>query len=95
MLTLVILAMALALPALAQEEGEVTETTVPAGGTTLATVHIDPAVPVEPPVETPTTPDWTYRYMIPTSLVLAALVVLVTSIRYFTNVVRKRYRIVE
>jgi hypothetical protein len=33
--------------------------------------------------------------MIPTALVLAALVVLLTSIRYFTNVVRKRYRIVE
>jgi hypothetical protein len=94
-LTLAILSLSL-LPALAQEEGQGTDTTVPAGeGTTLVTTHVEPAVPVQPPVESPTTPDWTYRYMIPTALLIAVVVVLMTSIRYFTNVVRKRYRIVE
>lgn len=39
--------------------------------------------------------DWTYRYMVPTALVLAAVVILFTAIKYFTDVVRKRYRIVE
>ena len=39
--------------------------------------------------------DWTYRYLVPTGLALAVLVAVLTSIRYFTNVVRKRYRIVE
>jgi hypothetical protein len=33
--------------------------------------------------------------MIPTALVLAGVIVLITAIRYFTDVVRKRYRIVE
>ncbi|MEX0863736.1 MAG: hypothetical protein WD269_02545 [Acidimicrobiia bacterium] len=91
-LALSALATSLALPALAQD---VTETTVPALGTTIPTAQIEPAVPVVSAPETPVTPDWTYRFMIPTALVLAALVVLLTSIRYFTNVVRKRYRIVE
>ena len=77
----------LALPALAQEEE---------GSTTTTTVgeQIVPAVPVEPPTTTPATLDWTYRYLIPTGLVLAGVIILMTSIRYFTNVVRKRYRIV-
>ncbi len=33
--------------------------------------------------------------MVPTALALAAVIVLVTAIKYFTDVVRKRYRIVE
>jgi hypothetical protein len=33
--------------------------------------------------------------MIPTGLALAAIVILATAIKYFTDVVRKRYRIVE
>ncbi len=39
--------------------------------------------------------DWTYRYLIPTGLALAALVIVATSVKYFTDVVRRRYRIVE
>ncbi|MCI0424839.1 MAG: hypothetical protein L0Z49_00150 [Actinobacteria bacterium] len=84
-----------ALPVLGQEEGETTETTAPATGTTLPAEQIDPAVPVGTAAENPPQPDWTYRYLIPTGLVLAVIVVLMTSIRYFTNVVRKRYRIIE
>lgn len=54
-----------------------------------------PAVEVTSPPAADTIPDWTYRYMIPTSIALALLVVVITSIQYFTRVVRKRYRIVE
>jgi len=79
-----------ALPAVAQEEEETTE---PA--TISESSGLEPAVPI--PADSPLVPlpDWTYRYMIPTTLALAAVVILLTSIRYFTNVVRKRYRIVE
>ena len=45
------------------------------------------------PIETQ--PDWTYRFFIPALLVIAALVVIATVVRYFTNVVRKRYRVVR
>ena len=48
-----------------------------------------------PPRPPETNPDWTYRFFIPTLLVLAALVVIVTVIQYFTRVVRNRYRIVR
>lgn len=78
----------LTLPAVAQEDGSTTTTSSP--GTTMS---LTPAVPIEPPADAPVTADWTYRYLIPTGLVLAGLVILITSIRYFTNVVRKRYRI--
>ena len=90
--TLVLFAVAffvLALPALAQEDGSTTTTsTAPAG-------NLAPAVPIEPPADAPAALDWTYRFLIPTGLVLAAVVILFTAIRYFTNVVRKRYRIIE
>jgi hypothetical protein len=80
----------MAVPVFAQEEEETTEPTTISENTGL-----EPAVPipVDPPLEA--VPDWTYRYMIPTTLALGAVVILLTSIRYFTNVVRKRYRIVE
>ncbi|HUP15675.1 MAG TPA: hypothetical protein VM848_06470 [Acidimicrobiia bacterium] len=67
-------------------------------GTTEATapaVIIEPAVPVDTTPAPETNPDWTYRFFIPTLLVLAALVVIVTVIQYFTRVVRNRYRIVR
>ena len=56
---------------------------------------IDPAVPVTTLPEEPVQADWTYRYFIPTLLVLAALVVVVTVVQYFLMVVRKRYRVVR
>ncbi len=78
----------LALPALAQEGTTTTTSTAPAA-------NLTPAVPIEPPADAPAVVDWTYRFLIPTGLALAGLVILITSIRYFTNVVRKRYRIIE
>jgi hypothetical protein len=67
-------------------------------GTTEATtpaVTIVPAVPVDTTPAAEINPDWTYRFFIPTLLVLAVLVVIVTVIQYFTRVVRNRYRIVR
>ena len=47
------------------------------------------------PESTEPLPDWTYRYMIPTGIVLAVVVIVMTTIQYFTRVVRKRYRVVK
>lgn len=38
---------------------------------------------------------WTYRYLIPTLIALTVLVVVATTIQYFVQVVRKRYKVVE
>lgn len=80
--------------AFATDEGGDTE-----GGDVAPVTTIDsglsPAVPIDETAPEPAPLDWTYRYMIPTGLVLAAVIVLLTSIKYFTDVVRKRYRIVE
>ncbi len=88
-LTVGLLTIVFAVPALGQEEGE--------GAVEPAQISgdLEPAVPI--PVEAPVEPlpDWTYRFMVPTTLLLAAVVILITSIAYFTNVVRKRYRVVE
>ncbi len=95
--SLVVVAL-LALPAIATEgdgeseagPGETTESTVaePVG-------DLEPAVTVEQEAPEESSLDWTYRYMIPTGIVLGVLVIVVTAGQYFTSVVRKRYRIVE
>lgn len=79
-----------AFPAFAQDEEE-----APEPATISESSGLEPAVPIPTDPPSQAVPDWTYRYMIPTTLALAAVVILLTSIRYFTNVVRKRYRIVE
>jgi hypothetical protein len=89
-----------ALSALAQEEGDATTTTLAGTETTVSeepatTSGLQPALPIEEEPEAAAEPDWTYRYLIPTALVLAVLIVLVTSIKYFSDVVRKRYRVVK
>lgn len=81
-----------ATPLLATEE---TEETVPAEDTVPVTSDIEPAVPVTAPTAAETPLDWTYRYMIPTGIALAVLVIVITTVQYFTSVVRKRYRIVK
>lgn len=65
------------------------------GETTTTAAVIIPAVSTEVPEPLETQPDWTYRFFIPTLLLIAAVVVIVTIIRYFTGVVRKRYRVVR
>ncbi len=79
----------------ATEEEPAPEEPAPTSETTVVTTDIEPVVVVTTtPVDT-STADWTYRYLVPTGLALVVLVILMTTIRYFTNVVRKRYRIVE
>ena len=96
--TLVILVAAhasfLVAPALATE-GTEEQTSTTVADEPAPTSGIEPAVPMTTPEPTESLPDWTYRYMIPTGIVLAVLVIVMTTIQYFTRVVRKRYRIVK
>ncbi len=81
--------------ALAASE-ETDEAPADASTTTVApSSGLDPAVVVTDEESIAADADWTYRYLVPTGLLLAVVVAIFTSIRYFTNVVRKRYRIVE
>jgi hypothetical protein len=77
-------------------EGEGTGTTVAGEGggaeTTAPGPTLVPAAPVEEPAELPEDVPWTYRYLIPTVLVIGGLAVVVTIIQYFVRVVRARYR---
>ena len=103
----VLLVLAVALPALAADEqtettAETTETTVASEGGTETTVasessgQVPPqAVTVPPTAAEEETPDWTYRYLIPTLIALAVLVVIITTVQYFLRVVRNRYKVVE
>ena len=80
-------------PVLGTEGEEPTSTTV--AEEPAPTSGIEPAVQMTTPETAETLPDWTYRYMIPTGIVLAVLVIVMTTIQYFTRVVRRRYRIVK
>lgn len=85
-----------ALPAFSAEEAPVdtvTETTV--AEEQSGVVDVAPAVTVPPAAEDDATADWTYRYLIPTLLALAVVVVIATTIQYFMRVVRNRYKVVE
>ena len=75
--------LAMALPALAQEEG---------GG---EPAEIIPAVVVEETAPAESVPDWTYRYLVPTCLALALVFCVITVVLYFTRVVRSRYKSVS
>ncbi|MFQ5523608.1 MAG: hypothetical protein ACE5F5_08525 [Acidimicrobiia bacterium] len=74
------------------EEASTTDTTV---SSVSSGSSMEPAVVVKPENKLEPTPEWTYRYLVPASLVIAAVVILLTAVRYFSDVVRKRYRIVE
>lgn len=63
--------------------------------TTAVDSGLSPAVPISDNEAAPAEPDWTYRYMVPTAIVIAVLIIAFTAVKYFTDVVRKRYRIVE
>ena len=87
----------LTLTAMAASEGEEAATDEEGAAATTTTIQsglvpaVDATVEEPPPAEV----DWTYRCMVPTALALAAIVVLITAIKYFTDVVRKRYRIIQ
>lgn len=79
-------------PAFAQEQpaDQATTTTVAEAGSAY-----QPAVTAPPPPAPTNDQPWTARYLIPTSLVLAALTVFVSVVQYFVRVVRNRYKVVE
>lgn len=54
-----------------------------------------PAIQVPDAEPVDDTPSWTYRYLVPTLLVLGVLAVVVTVVQYFVKVVGKRYRVVQ
>ncbi|HEX6222651.1 MAG TPA: hypothetical protein VF115_16305 [Acidimicrobiia bacterium] len=84
------------LSVLAASEGEEGAEDDGAGSTTTTIQSgLSPAVSIVEEEAAEPVADWTYRYMIPTGLALGVIVILVTAIKYFTDVVRKRYRIVE
>lgn len=86
--------MLLTVPVLAQDE-EPSPAPISEDAPVPISEEMEPAVPITIPDQSETQLDWTYRFMIPIGLVLAVVVIAVTSVQYFTSVVRKRYRIVE
>lgn len=72
---------------------ETTETT--AATETAPLVYETPAISIPPVVEEQTEAPWTTKFLIPTSLGLAVIVVFVTSVQYFQKVVKTRYKVVE
>ena len=50
---------------------------------------------IEEEVEEPEDPAWTYKFLIPTSVAIATLVILGNVIQYFRQVTRKRYKVKE
>lgn len=94
LLILLLLAWAavMAVPALAQEEGEGEE----GAQETTTTISVPtPAVTVPEASEAPDEPAWTYRFLVPTALLLGVAVTLGVIIGYFVKVTRSRYRVVE
>lgn len=88
-----LLVMTFTAPAFGQTEGDGGGDT----GSTTTTVSsgLEPAVEVSSDQTPAKQADWTYRYLIPTGLALAVIIILLTAVKYFTDVVRKRYRTVE
>jgi hypothetical protein len=84
------------LKAIATEGDGVTETTVAeTTGESEVSGDLTPAVEINEDAPDESNLDWTYRYMIPTGILLGAVVIVITAGQYFMQVVRKRYRIVE
>jgi hypothetical protein len=50
---------------------------------------------VEEPPEQIEDVAWTYRFLIPTTVAIATLVILGNVIQYFRQVTRKRYKVIE
>jgi uncharacterized membrane protein YdbT with pleckstrin-like domain len=78
---------------LAQEEAPTT--TAPAGEEGAVVEVPEPAVELVPETGAEAEQAWTYRYLVPTSLVIALLVVVGSIVAYFLKVVRTRYRLIQ
>lgn len=87
-LALLLAALVLAPASLAQEEGPVDEPG--------AVIDVpEPAVRIVPESPAEVEAPWTFRYLVPTSLVIALLVVVGSIVAYFLKVVRTRYRLIQ
>ena len=53
------------------------------------------AIVIEEPPEQIEDVAWTYRFLIPTTVAIATLVILGNVIQYFRQVTRKRYKVIE
>lgn len=97
MLALVVIALlAVALPSLAQDTLATDEPATETETTTAPTGDV-PTPAIEIPQEAPADEDaeWSYRFLVPATLVLGTLAVVGTIFMYFVRVTRNRYRVVE
>jgi hypothetical protein len=75
---------------------ETTTTTTQAGTTTVpAGPAPQPAVTTIPQEPEPPEDAWTYRYLVPTALLLGVVTAIGIIVAYFFKVTRSRYRVVE
>ena len=82
-----------ALPAFASGEAEAEPATV-AEQVDLASVGKVPVVVVEQVAGDPYAHPWTTRFLVPTMMVLAGVMVLGTAVQYYRVVIRGRYKVV-
>ena len=80
--------------AIAQEESPA-DTAVPAEEPAVVADIPEPAVEIVPAAPAEELQAWTFRYLIPTSLVIGLLVVVGSIVAYFLKVVRTRYRLIQ
>ena len=54
-----------------------------------------PAIVIEEEIEVPEDPQWTYKFLIPTSIAIATLVIIGNIVQYFRQVTKKRYKVIK
>ncbi len=54
-----------------------------------------PAIVIEEEIEVEEDSAWTYRFLVPTSVAIAILVIIGNVIQYFRQVTRKKYKVIE
>jgi hypothetical protein len=95
LVALAALVLAMAVPAGATAEEDTGTTTTVGSGTETSVSVPAPAVSVPDAAPTEPAPEWTFRFLLPLTLVLGGIVVVGTIIAYFAKVTRQRYRVVE
>lgn len=86
------LLLALAAPALGvvePPEEAPTESELPLGDAP------EPAIPIPDDPSADETPEWSYRFLVPATMVLGTIAVVGTIFMYFVRVTKNRYRVVE
>ena len=54
-----------------------------------------PAIVIEEEVEVQEDPQWTYKFLIPTIVAIATLVIIGNIVQYFRQVTKKRYKVIK